>query len=79
MSGALKLDTNRADLLVLRASARHALGRKTEARNDIDTALRILPNYPEALVERPRSRRIAGSLGSLKVRLRDTLKSSWKK
>ncbi|MBV9542032.1 MAG: tetratricopeptide repeat protein [Alphaproteobacteria bacterium] len=42
----------RADLLVLRGSARHALGRKPEARADFDAALRIQPRNADALVER---------------------------
>jgi regulator of sirC expression with transglutaminase-like and TPR domain len=48
----LKLDPNRADLLVLRASARHAIGRKGDARADVEAALHVLPAYPEALLER---------------------------
>jgi Tfp pilus assembly protein PilF len=58
----LKIDANRADLFVLRASARHAMGRKAEARADLDAALHIVPNYPEALVER----------GALKLESGDT-------
>jgi Tfp pilus assembly protein PilF len=52
LSAALLRDGDRADLLVLRASARHAAGRKAEARIDIDHALSIFPNYGDALVER---------------------------
>jgi tetratricopeptide (TPR) repeat protein len=48
----LEHDPERADILVLRASARHALGRKVEARADIDAALIVYRDYPEALVER---------------------------
>jgi hypothetical protein len=48
----LSIDPNRADVLVLRASARHAEGKKAEARADIDKALDIYPDYPEALLER---------------------------
>ena len=39
LSAALMRDADRTDLLVLRASARHAQGRKKEARADIDQAL----------------------------------------
>ncbi len=49
---ALAKDEYRSDFLVLRASARHALGRKTEARADIDQALELDPHYADALVER---------------------------
>ncbi|MBV9330515.1 MAG: hypothetical protein JOZ55_03070 [Alphaproteobacteria bacterium] len=49
---ALSKDSFRADFLVLRASARHALGKKKEARDDIEQALRIDPHYADALVER---------------------------
>jgi len=52
LTAALIRDADRADLLVLRASARHAAGRKAEARKDIDAALGIFPNYGDALVER---------------------------
>lgn len=52
LSTALSLDANRADLLVLRASARHALRRLPQARADLEAAMRIVPDYPEALVER---------------------------
>lgn len=49
---ALSKDPFRADFLVLRASARHAMGRKKEARDDIERALQIDPHYADALVER---------------------------
>ena len=48
----LAADPDRADVLVLRASARHALGRKADASADIARALGVYPDYPEALVER---------------------------
>jgi tetratricopeptide (TPR) repeat protein len=48
----LTLDGDRADAWVLRASARHAEGRRAEASADIAHALAVYPNYPEALVER---------------------------
>lgn len=52
LTGALAQDSSRADLLVLRASARWALGRKTEFAADIVRALEIYPDYPPALLER---------------------------
>jgi tetratricopeptide (TPR) repeat protein len=42
----------RPELYVLRASARHAMGNKAGARADIESALRISPGDPEALLER---------------------------
>ena len=48
----LQLDGDRADAWVLRASARHAEGRRAEASADIAHALAVYPDYPEALVER---------------------------
>ena len=44
LTAALLLDQNRADLLVLRASARHAVGHKTEAATDLLRALSLYPN-----------------------------------
>jgi tetratricopeptide (TPR) repeat protein len=52
LSAALIQDQNRADLLVLRASARWALGRKADSASDIVRAFEIYPDYPPALVER---------------------------
>jgi len=52
LSAALARDHYRADFLVLRSSARNALGMRAEARNDLEQALKIVPNYPDALVER---------------------------
>ena len=52
LSKLLGMDSDRADAWVLRASARHAEGRKAEASADIAHALLIYPDYPEALVER---------------------------
>jgi tetratricopeptide (TPR) repeat protein len=43
---------SRPELYVLRASARHAMGNKAGARADLESALKISPNDPEALVER---------------------------
>jgi tetratricopeptide (TPR) repeat protein len=52
LSAALVQDQNRADLLVLRSSARWAMGRKADAATDIVRALEVYPDYPPALVER---------------------------
>ena len=60
LDAALLKDQNRADLLVLRASARWALGRKTDAATDILRALQLYPDYPAALVERGRMKYEAG-------------------
>jgi regulator of sirC expression with transglutaminase-like and TPR domain len=60
LSVALLKDQNRVDLLVLRASARWALGRKPDAATDILRALELYPDYPAALVERGVMRYSAG-------------------
>ncbi len=52
LSAAIKYRTNNPEFYVLRASARHALGRRKEARADIDQALRLDPAYSEALLQR---------------------------
>lgn len=52
LSVALTNDQDRADLLSLRASARRALGHRTDAATDILRALTLYPDYPAALVER---------------------------
>jgi tetratricopeptide (TPR) repeat protein len=52
LTAVLAEDPDRADIYVLRASALHAQGKRSEARADIAHALDIYPNYPEALVER---------------------------
>ncbi len=49
---ALLVNPDRADLYVLRGSARHALGRKADARADFDHALKLQPGNADALVER---------------------------
>jgi len=48
----LLVSPDRADLFVLRGSARHAMGRKADARSDFDRALRLQPGNADALVER---------------------------
>jgi tetratricopeptide (TPR) repeat protein len=60
LSTALVQDQNRADLLVLRASARWALNRKADAATDIVRALDLYPDYPPALVERGKMKYSAG-------------------
>lgn len=52
LSAALLIDQKRVDLLVLRASARRAMGHKTDAAVDILRALTLKPGNPGALVER---------------------------
>ena len=64
-------DPNRVDLLVLRASARWALNRKTDAATDILRALELYPNYPAALVERGRMKYTAGD--------KNGARADWKK
>jgi Tfp pilus assembly protein PilF len=56
---------------VLRASARWALGRKTDAATDILRALQLYPNYPAALVERGRMKYEAGD--------RNGARADWKR
>lgn len=71
LTSAIIKDQNRADLLVLRASARRALNRKADAATDILRALTLYPNYPAALVER----------GMMKYEAGDThgARNDWKK
>jgi len=71
LSEALLRDQNRADLLVLRASARWTLNRKADAATDILRALELYPDYPAALVER----------GMMKYSVGDTngARKDWKK
>jgi tetratricopeptide (TPR) repeat protein len=63
----LQLDSNRADAWVLRASARHAEGRKAEANADIARALAVYPDYPEALVERGAMKLEAGDVNGARA------------
>ena len=56
----LQLSPRRADLLVLRASARRALKRYDDARADIEAALKLKPSDGDALVERGTAARAAG-------------------
>ncbi|HTO39497.1 MAG TPA: tetratricopeptide repeat protein [Rhizomicrobium sp.] len=76
LSLALSKDPTRADLYVLRSSARHALGRKDEARADIDRALDLVPGYAEALVERGGLKLEAGDRVGAKADWEDVLKKS---
>ena len=71
LGAALLKDQNRADLLVLRASARWALGRKVDAATDILRSLELYPNYPAALVERGRMKYAAGD--------KNGARADWKK
>ena len=67
LGAALLRDQNRADLLVLRASARWALNRKEDAATDILRALELYPDYPAALVERGRMKYEAGDLAGARA------------
>jgi len=60
LSTVLAQDINRADLLVLRASARWAMNKKADAATDIVRALEVYPDYPPALVERGKMKYSAG-------------------
>jgi len=60
LSAAILQDQDRADLLVLRASARWAMDRKADAATDIVRALDLYPDYPPALVERGKMKYSAG-------------------
>jgi tetratricopeptide (TPR) repeat protein len=63
LNAALQLSPRRADLLVLRASARRALKRYQDANADIEAALKLRPGDGDALVERGLLRRQLGDLG----------------
>ncbi len=71
LNAALFRDQNRADLLVLRASARWALNRKVDAATDILRAFELYPDYPAALVERGRMKYEAGD--------KNGARADWKK
>lgn len=60
LTAAIFQDQNRADLLVLRASARWAMNRKADAATDIVRALELYPDYPPALVVRGKMKSSAG-------------------
>ena len=62
LGAALVQDQNRADLLVLRSSARWAMGRKADAATDIVRALELFSDYPPALVERGKMKYSAGDI-----------------
>lgn len=62
LSAAIFQDQNRADLLVMRASARWAMNRKADAATDIVRALELYPDYPPALVERGKMKYSAGDI-----------------
>jgi regulator of sirC expression with transglutaminase-like and TPR domain len=60
LNAALAINPKRADLLVLRASARHAQNRTADARADVEAALKLAPKNAEAMVERGSIRRDGG-------------------
>lgn len=62
LSAALLQDQNRADLLVLRANTRWAMGRKADSATDIVRALEIYPDYPPALLERGKMKYSVGDV-----------------
>src|SRR3546814_20952855 len=57
---ALSHAPNRADLLVLRASAHRFLDNRNAALADVEAALTMDPATPEGLLERGNLRRLAG-------------------
>ena len=61
LSAAILQDQNRADLLVLRASARWAMNRKADAATDVVRSLELYPDYPPALIERGKMKYSAGN------------------
>jgi len=67
LTAALMRDAGDPELYVLRASARHAMGRKNEARADIDQALHLRPAFSEALLERADLEMEAGDMASAKA------------
>jgi tetratricopeptide (TPR) repeat protein len=75
LGSALQLAPRRADLLVLRASARRALKRYADARVDIEAALKLKPGDGEALVERGLLRQQLGDLGGARRDFQAALKS----
>ena len=60
LNAALAIQPRRPDLLVLRASARHAQNHIADARSDVEAALAISARNGEALVERGAIKRDSG-------------------
>ncbi len=60
LSEVLRRQPNRIEALALRASAYRYLNQTDGARSDIDRALELDPDYPDALLERGIQRRIRG-------------------
>jgi tetratricopeptide (TPR) repeat protein len=67
LTAVIALDSDRADIYVLRASALHAEGKRQQARVDIDHALQIYPGYPEALIERGAMRMEMGDVAGARA------------
>ena len=67
LTQALMRNASDPELYVLRASARHAMGRKKEARADIDQALHLRPAFSEALLERAGLEMEDGDVSSAKA------------
>jgi tetratricopeptide (TPR) repeat protein len=76
LDAALQLDPNRPGVLVLRASARRALGRLKEAWADLEQALKLQPGDANALVERGLLRKQIGDMGGAKRDFQAALKAS---
>jgi len=67
LSAALLVNPTRADLLVLRGSARHAVGRKADARADFERALKLHPGYADALIERGNMKYESGDVNGARL------------
>ena len=75
LNAALQITPRRADLLVLRASARRALRHYRDARADLDAALKLKPGDGDALVESGLLRRQMGDLGGARRDFQAALKT----
>ena len=76
MNAALQLAPRRADLLVLRASARRAMGQLKDAWADIEQALKLKPGDGDALVERGLLRKQVGDVGGAKRDFQAAIKAA---
>ena len=76
LNAALQVSPRRADLLVLRASARRALKRFDDASADLEAALKIKPGDGNALVERGLLRRQLGDIGGARRDFQTALKTA---
>jgi len=76
LNAALQLSPRRADLLVLRASARRALKNYQDALADTEAALKLSPGDGSALVERGLLRRQLGDMGGARRDFQAALKTA---